>query len=193
MVLSSEQPNDPKKWSIITDRNALENIENKSPLDDTIVFHKPSWLICEKPDKEFDKLFQAYEKISAAGGIVKGPEGFLFIKRNGVWDIPKGKVEHGEIPFEAGAREVEEECGVTVSPVRLPFVETYHTYSFKGKNVLKRTYWYAYETQEKHVLIPQTEEGITEVIWAKPIEFSKILDNTYASIKEVIEKYDYSL
>ena len=37
---------------------------------------------------------------------------FLIIKRNGVWDLPKGKLEKGEDFETAALREVEEETGL---------------------------------------------------------------------------------
>ena len=36
------------------------------------------------------------------------------------WDIPKGKLEKGETPSVAGAREVEEECGIKVEEIENP-------------------------------------------------------------------------
>ena len=38
---------------------------------------------------------------------------FLSIYRNGVWDLPKGKLEKGEDFQSAAVREVEEETGMT--------------------------------------------------------------------------------
>ena len=41
-----------------------------------------------------DELQDFFRPVSAAGGIVRDPAGrLLFIKRLGVWDLPKGKVE----------------------------------------------------------------------------------------------------
>ena len=36
-------------------------------------------------------------------------------------------------------------------------------------------------------LIPQLSEGITEVAWLQKTQFEKVLQNTYASIAEIIE------
>jgi len=58
--------------------------------------------------------FRAYFKfLEAAGGIVENAaEEILFIKRLGVWDFPKGKIEKGETAEKAAIREVEEETAV---------------------------------------------------------------------------------
>ena len=53
--------------------------------------------------------------VRAAGGIVTDEAGrMLLIRRNGRWDLPKGKVEAGETLLQAALREVEEETGVRV-------------------------------------------------------------------------------
>lgn len=132
------------------------------------------------------ELFSDYEKISAAGGIVQRNDEFLFIQRHGLWDIPKGKIETGESIEEGAIREIEEECGITGPVINRKLCDTYHTYFFKGKNVLKRTYWYLFDYTGDELLIPQEEEGITEVRWFKEREFDRILKNTYASIQDVI-------
>lgn len=113
---------------------------------------------------------------------------FLFIKRNEVWDIPKGKLEDGESPEIAAVREIEEECGLIAPTITAHLMNTYHTYFHKGKDVLKLTYWYLLEEgPQKSTLKPQLEEGITEIKYLEPGEFSLVLENTYTSIKEVIE------
>ena len=54
--------------------------------------------------------------IEAAGGLVINRKGeYLFIYRNDKWDLPKGKLEKGERKRQGAVREVEEECGITVS------------------------------------------------------------------------------
>ena len=51
------------------------------------------YIECSNPPKLFDFLFNHCKLIIAAGGIVQWNNKFLFIKRNGLWDIPKGKME----------------------------------------------------------------------------------------------------
>lgn len=119
--------------------------------------------------RDFLSLFELLE---AAGGIVRTPEGkLLLIFRLGHWDLPKGKLEPGEIPEEAAVREVEEETGITGIQRSELFDITYHTYrTGKGKRIVKRTYWYLMNAPEQ-VLVPQTEEDIQSAVWAFPEEY----------------------
>jgi len=141
-----------------------------------------------KNKKEFKEIFKNHKYIEAAGGIVQRDNGYLFIKRNGVWDIPKGKLEKGETPKIAAIREIEEECGLIAPKIKKHLIDTWHTYPHKGKNVLKRTYWYwLMEGDEVTELVPQTEEGITELNYYALYDFIYIQQNTYLSIIDVME------
>ncbi|MBK9591143.1 MAG: NUDIX domain-containing protein [Crocinitomicaceae bacterium] len=141
-----------------------------------------------KDEDGLKKEFPDYKYIEAAGGLVQHNNTFLFIKRNGVWDIPKGKLDKGETPEIAAVREIEEECGLVKPVIIRHLVDTWHTYEHKGKMVLKKTYWYWLKASEtKMNLVPQTEEGITEVAFFNKTEFAKIKADTFLSILEVIE------
>ena len=148
----------------------------------------PLQLICDKPSKEFKRLFADFKEITAAGGLVKGDDGYLLIFRNGLWDIPKGKMEKGEDEEETAVREIEEECGVRAVLEDL-IVKTYHTYTHKKKKVLKTTYWYLLFYYGNKKLIPQTDEGITDVKWANADELFAIRGNTYGSVNEVLDAF----
>lgn len=133
----------------------------------------------------FSSLFTLIE---AAGGLVSNPNGeWLFIFRHGKWDLPKGKIEKGEAIETAAIREVEEECGIKNLKIIKPLTPTYHTYSLEEKEVLKRTYWFEMSSNDTSKLVPQTEEGITEVKWVKPTLFEPIHHNTYELIKDVMK------
>lgn len=139
-------------------------------------------------EEDFQKVFHAFKKIDAAGGLVHAKGKYLFIFRNGFWDIPKGKLEKEEDPVTAAVREVEEECGLLSPRIIKPLVTTYHTYEMKGKQVLKRTFWYLMEEgNPTDKLVPQTEEGISEVRYFHPDEFAIIRENTFQSIIEVLD------
>lgn len=141
-----------------------------------------------KDEDQLIKEFPDYKYIEAAGGLVQHNDTYLFIKRNGVWDIPKGKLDKGETPEIAAVREIEEECGLVKPVIIRHLVDTWHTYEHKGKMVLKKTYWYWLKASEtKMNLVPQTEEGITEVAFFNKTEFAKIKADTFLSILEVIE------
>ncbi len=139
--------------------------------------------------KHFKNTFKTIE---AAGGLVKNPsDEVLFIKRFGVWDLPKGKIEKGESREKAALREVEEECHVFGLNILNPLTTTYHIYyNKKQKPILKIVYWYEILCKnEQHRLIPQTEEGIEEVVWKNSVEIQKALKNTYQNIRLLFQKY----
>ncbi len=125
--------------------------------------------------------------IEAAGGLVKNEQGdYLFIFRNGKWDLPKGKIEIGENVKDAAIREVEEECGVKVKQIGRIICKTYHVYELYGELIFKQTTWYHMCAMNQVNLIPQTEEGITDVRWLSAKEMNLVKQNTYPSIQEII-------
>jgi 8-oxo-dGTP pyrophosphatase MutT (NUDIX family) len=137
----------------------------------------------------FNNIKKCVRVIEAAGGFVKNEEGkFLFIKRNGKWDLPKGKLEPKEKKKDAGVREVEEECGIKIKKLGKKLLKTYHIYEIKGKIVLKVSHWYEMEAKGNQKLIPQVEEGITEVKWFAVKDFNIIRANTYSNILDVISE-----
>ena len=83
--------------------------------------------------------FTTYFKfIIAAGGLVKkNDEKFLFIKRWGIWDLPKGKVEKNESLEMAAVREVEEETNVGGLFVQKRLEDTFHIYRIRRNHVSK--------------------------------------------------------
>lgn len=136
------------------------------------------------------KTFCSHFKIvKAAGGVVRNPEGeVLFILRNGVWDLPKGKIEKGEKKKMAALREVEEETGIENLALGGKLQTTFHIYQHKGKNVLKVTYWYEMTSDFLGVLEPQLEEGITKVEWLNSVQQNKAMENTYGNIRLLLEQ-----
>ena len=145
-------------------------------------------IIHDDPEALKEAFRSCFKCLEAAGGVVRNNLGeFLVIERHGVWDLPKGKLEKGE-DFEATAlREVEEETGLKGLKVMQPLVSTYHTYWLPKHHVLKETMWFGmdYPGQEEPVL--QVEEGITGFRWASPGETGFILENSYASILDVLK------
>jgi 8-oxo-dGTP pyrophosphatase MutT (NUDIX family) len=130
-----------------------------------------------------------YKLIEAAGGLVQNQSSkWLFIHRNGVWDLPKGKLEKGESVEECAVREVAEECGIDEPTIEKPLSPTYHTYELKGKRILKKTHWYLMQSSDTSELIPQTEEGITEVKWVSTAEAKTLSESSFGSIQEVIKE-----
>ena len=71
---------------------------------------------------EFKKVFNYVE---ASGGVVFNKEGkVLFIKRKDKWDLPKGKLETGELANIGAIREVQEEAGVSNIEITSELIDT---------------------------------------------------------------------
>ncbi|SDR76292.1 NUDIX domain-containing protein [Polaribacter sp. KT25b] len=127
--------------------------------------------------------------IPAAGGLVLNQKKeVLFIYRNNFWDLPKGKIEKGESIETAGIREVEEECSIFNLSIKKKLITTYHIYFYKGIK-LKETHWFLMTSDFDKPLVPQTEEGITEVCFKNEKEIDEALKNTFANIKLVYDAY----
>jgi len=108
------------------------------------------------------------------------------ILRNGVWDLPKGKLEKGESFAEAALREVEEETGLAGLELSHLLVSTYHTYTLNGREVLKETRWYEmlYSGDARPVL--QGEEGITDSAWLEPGMAARLPGDIWPAIRDVL-------
>ena len=144
---------------------------------------------CNDPEAFFNTFASFYLIIEAAGGIVRHPSGkYLFIKRFGKWDLPKGKIEKGENPSQAALREVNEECGISNLILSGELPSTFHTYKLAGQRILKKTWWFAMEYSGNLQTKPQTAEGISEATWLVPSQFDMVLENTYRSISDLIEE-----
>ena len=132
---------------------------------------------------------QNMKVIPAAGGLVLNPKKeVLFIFRNNFWDLPKGKIEKGESIETAGIREVEEECGIFNLSIKKKLITTYHIFFYKGIK-LKETHWFLMTSDFDKQLVPQIEEGITEVGFKNQKEIDEALKNTFANIKLVYDAY----
>ena len=140
-------------------------------------------------EKDWLYFLKNMHVVSAAGGLVlNDKKEVLFIYRNGVWDLPKGKIEKGETIENAAIREVEEECGIFNLKLGKKLVTTYHIYYQNGIK-LKETHWFLMTSNYTKKLIPQLEEGITEVIFKNKADIQSALQNTYANIKLVYDTY----
>jgi 8-oxo-dGTP pyrophosphatase MutT (NUDIX family) len=158
-------------------------------IEELNVLNSKETLFINSPDPltELHHFFIAFEWIEAAGGIVKNvnTRKLLFIFRNGFWDIPKGKIEMDEKPRDAAIREIKEECGLHSLEIINELPPTYHVYFAYGKHFIKKTHWFNLETDEVNIL-PQLEEGITEVKWFDSDELDVVKENTFGSVLEVI-------
>lgn len=134
----------------------------------------------------FDEFIKKRKFIRAAGGLVQNINGdFLFMERNNTIDLPKGKLEKGESDEDGALREVEEETGVSGLEIIRPIIETYHTYTMNGKDVVKRTAWYLMHVEGCPTPTPQVEEGISWVKWMSKQEVTSYIEEGYASVRDV--------
>lgn len=144
-------------------------------------------VVCDDFDLALNQVFHQYEFMDAAGGIVKSKWRYLFIERHGMWDIPKGKLDAHEQPWEAAVREIEEECGIYGPTIDHLIGITFHTYSYMGRLTIKKNWWYALNYSGPMDVTPQEEESITQAIWIGKAEWELIRSNTYDSILEVLD------
>ena len=141
------------------------------------------------PEASFKRFAEEFTEVEAAGGVVVNGRGeWLMIRRNNRWDLPKGHVEVGESFDCCAEREIEEETGVKARVLR-PLCETTHAYYFPRTErwELKCTHWYLLRSTESGDLKPQTEEGIVGVEWCNPIEVDRYLEESYPTIRRVVE------
>jgi 8-oxo-dGTP pyrophosphatase MutT (NUDIX family) len=131
--------------------------------------------------------------IIAAGGLVRNSKDeTLLIYRRGFWDLPKGKLDPGELIPECAVREVQEETGLKSIELG-PFIcTTTHAYYDKwlNKEVEKHTHWYAMQSLANDILVPQTEEDIEKIEWVPVNELPQYLLETYPTIRTVFEAFN---
>lgn len=138
-------------------------------------------------NKLIDYFKNEHKFIKAAGGLIKKNNQYLFIKRLGKWDLPKGKLEKNETEQTGAIRECEEECGIKNLQIINQIPSTFHIYEHKQKLILKESIWFLMETDFNESLKPQLEENITEVKWFSIDEIKKeVLFNTYPTINDLL-------
>lgn len=127
--------------------------------------------------------------IAAGGLVVNHKNEFLFIYRGNKWDLPKGRIEENENLEQTAIREVEEECGISNLEVQQFLTTTFHIFYQDHIQKLKETHWYLMSVEANQTLTPQLEEGITDVAFKDHNQTKIALQDTYANIQSVFEKY----
>lgn len=151
---------------------------------------KDLFIVTKNTQNAFEQLKKEFYFIEAAGGLIQKDETYLFIKRLGKWDLPKGKLDEDETPELAAVRECEEECAVKGLTIIKALPNTYHIYGFKKNFALKVTYWYHMKTSYNKPLKPQTEENIEEVKWMTMDEIKNTaLTDTYITISDLVKHF----
>lgn len=141
--------------------------------------------------KDFTALKKAFFShflvIKAGGGLIQNKkEEILLIFRRGKWDLPKGKLDDNESIEECALREVREETGLNEIKLGNKISITYHSYVERGTLILKESHWYAMESIGNEMLVPQTEEGISEIIWVKKEDLEKYTSNIFPALIDVL-------
>ncbi len=162
---------------------------------------------CDVPVGLLRCLKRRMRWVRAAGCIVSDDAGnLLLIRRNGRYDLPKGKVEPGETLRQAAIRETLEETGIAVkngerrtengelccrtqkfsvlsSQFSVP-IKTYHIYNLYGGWHLKQTSWFAARAAGVRPQgTPQGEEGITDILWVGPDQWHQLLNSSYGTLR----------
>ena len=140
-------------------------------------------------ERTYKRICDEFYEVNAAGGLVSNRRGdYLLIRRNGLWDLPKGHQESGEDIKVCAMREVEEETGIHELELRDLICITDHCYFRNGKWHLKHTWWYDMLYTNPLDLTPQREEDITQAAWIARSSIADCLTNTFPSIAEVFRE-----
>lgn len=186
IIFDTKNNNNMPKDCVFSKKTPVEDIIKAFETRDRVL------ILSNDTDAAFKKFTKAFKPLTAAGGVVLNAEGgLLMIKRDGVWDLPKGKLEKGEEIKACALREVEEETNVGSLVINGDEFVTQHFYMMKERWHLKTTYWYTMSTTHTAKLIPQTEEGITECAWLSSEQAAEAMGNTYSTIKYVLENFKH--
>jgi len=113
------------------------------------------------------------QEISAGAVICKQTRAswdvLLIRDMKGMLTFPKGFMEEGEDVKQTAMREAAEETGITDIIYQANLPEVSYFYTRNGQSIRKVVHYVLFFSENEHTLIPQIEEGITEILWI-PIE-----------------------
>ena len=120
--------------------------------------------------------------IKTAGGVVVRGKKMLFIKKNGRWEFPKGRLKKGANRKNTAVREICEETGLKKKDLNIikPLIPTHHHNKINGDIMIKETVWFLihYSGDMKKKLKPEKKEGITKCKWFTLDELVLILKDS---------------
>lgn len=181
---------DSKSEIVFSAKKSISNSININHLSEVSKYNKVNKFrfnyTTSNPLKSIQSWYSDCKFVEASGGIVKRDKKYLWIYRNGIWDLPKGKLENLEDFETAALREVKEECGLDSSLIieKLIYI-SFHTYTENSKKIIKRTQWYEMIYSGSENVFPQAEEGIEKVEWLSLEESIAKSNKSFKSIKEV--------
>lgn len=148
-------------------------------------------IILSPHERELIYIFESnYEMRIAAGGWVWNEKNeLLMIKRDGIWDLPKGHLDEGESIENCALREVREETGVLQLSIEKAIGISRHTYDYMGTAVLKINHWFRMQGNSGDVLSPQKEEGIEKVKWVPQSKLDEYFNQSWASLRDFYQSY----
>jgi len=133
-------------------------------------------------------FFKKFTLVKAAGGFVLNEnKEVLMMFRRGKWDLPKGKMDNKETFEQCAVRETEEETGLQNINLIAPLITTYHTYHEGTKYILKETRWFTMKVNGEQKLTPQAAEQITKLEWVERNDLKKYMQNSFPSVKDVLD------
>ena len=131
------------------------------------------------------------DKIKAAGGVVVHGKKILFIKKNGRWEFPKGRLKKGDKKKETAVREIFEETGIDKKDLEIikPLIPTHDNVKVDGDTYVKETSWYLirFLGSPKLKMIPEKKEGITKCKWLTPSEIVLIMKDSRPLVHYLLE------
>ena len=129
-----------------------------------------------------------------SGGVVFYKNYILMIKKNKIWDLPKGKIEKNNTKRETAIQEIFEETGIPQKNLKIvtKLATTKYLKQIEVENVIKHTIWYAVKFQGdfEQKLIPDLKEGITKCRW---VSVNKINSKMKKSSPHIIYIIHYFL
>lgn len=130
-----------------------------------------------------------YRTEKSAGFLVflrNGKIRYLFLKKRGKYDIPKGLQQPGEDEFTTALRELEEETGLIKIKVIPFFKKTIeYFYRWKGAIIKKKVVYFLGEADTDQIKISAEHDGY---VWMTKDEIlTKI---SYRNLKDLVEEAD---
>ena len=189
IICSPDEPSLSDPNSIELHLGEAPDISSIVDMFETSVSLSRIFVPSEDPGSTYRDFCSRFREVNAAGGLVSNRRGdVLLIRRNGLWDLPKGHQEEGEDIRVTALREVQEETGVDSLRLGDLICVTDHCYHRGGIWHLKHTWWYSMLYTGPVDLTPQKEEDITKAAWIARSGLPACLTNTYPSIQEVFRE-----
>ena len=126
-----------------------------------------------------------------AGAIVEDEAGRILLARRaiepfrGMWDIPGGYLDEGEHPLDGMRRELLEETGLVVEPVRFlgAFMDTYG--DSPDANATLNLFWTARVVSGE----PVAADDVAELRWFRPGEIPQAQELAFTLLPRVLEAW----